>query len=236
MEFLIGFAALWVFWLLLPKRSQKHLRFLFLAIIITVLCLSPPVLSLASWGLTAWLPQDSGEPVHAIVILGRGEQLRDLRVVEARQLWDSNRAPAIFASGMLDARLMVKTLKETGIPPRVLSGEECSQSTSENALFSTAILYPKGVRKILLVTDAPHMLRAILSFRRFGFQPVPYPIQLPASTPPLQYASILIREYAGLVKYAISGHFDPLPTHTLLSPASAVTSKIDSWKCAVGNF
>lgn len=234
MEFLIGFAALWVFWLLLPKRSQKHLRFLFLALIIIALCLSPLGLSLASWGLTAWLPRDSGESVDAIVILGRGEKLRDLRVIESRQLWDANRAPAIFASGMLDARFMVKTLRETGVPPQVLSGEECSQSTSENALFSSAILYSKGVRKILLVTDAPHMLRALLSFRRFGFQAIPYPIPLPDSTPPLQYAAILIREYAGLLNYAVSGHFNSVPTQTLASPPPPVTAKIDRWNCAVG--
>ncbi len=236
MEFLIGFAALWVFWLLLPKRSQKRLRFLLLTIIIITLCLSPPGLSLASWGLTAWLPRDSGESVDAIVVLGRGGQLRDLRVIESRYLWDSHRAPTLFASGMLDAKFIVKMLKETGVPSQALSGEECSQSTLENALFSATLLRPKGVRKILLVTDAPHMLRALLSFRRFGFQPIPYPIPLPLSTPPLQHASILIREYAGLLSYAVSGQFNPLPAQTLNSPQPPVIAKIDDWNCVVDNL
>ena len=85
MEFLIGCAALWVLWLLLPKRSQKHVRFLFLVIIIT-LCFSPLGLALASWEITASLPQGSGEPINTIailtsVILERGEHLRDLRVI-----------------------------------------------------------------------------------------------------------------------------------------------------------
>ncbi|MGG6293745.1 YdcF family protein [Leptolyngbya sp. AN02str] len=233
MNFLIGLAALWVFWLLLPKRSQNRLRLLFLAIIITVIWFSPLGLSFITWGLTTWLPPDSGEPVDAIVILGRGAHLRDLRVAETRQLWDANRAPTIFISGMLDARFMVKMLEETGVPSQSLSGEECSQSTAENALFSATILYPKGVRKLLLVTDTPHMLRALLSFRRFGFQAIPYPIPLSSSKSSIERTLILLREYAGLIMYAISGQFAPVSTQASQFPPQPVTTKIDDWNCYV---
>ncbi len=53
--------------------------------------------------------------------------------------------------------------------------EEKSRNTAENAQFSYAILGKKNIRKILLVTHALHMSRAVQQFRRVGFQVTPAP-------------------------------------------------------------
>ena len=53
--------------------------------------------------------------------------------------------------------------------------EEKSRNTAENAQFSYAILGKEKIRKILLVTHALHMSRAVQQFRRVGFQVTPAP-------------------------------------------------------------
>jgi uncharacterized SAM-binding protein YcdF (DUF218 family) len=50
-----------------------------------------------------------------------------------------------------------------------------SADTRENALFSARILRAEGVTRILLVTHAMHMPRAVAAFERAGLQVVPAP-------------------------------------------------------------
>lgn len=53
--------------------------------------------------------------------------------------------------------------------------EEQSRTTWENALFTARQLGHAGGRRVLLVTHASHMPRAVLSFQRAGLEPVPMP-------------------------------------------------------------
>ena len=53
--------------------------------------------------------------------------------------------------------------------------EEKSRNTAENARFSYQILGKENIRKILLVTHALHMSRAVQQFRRVGFNVMPAP-------------------------------------------------------------
>ena len=53
--------------------------------------------------------------------------------------------------------------------------EDRSETTSENAKLSSAILKAAGVSRILLVTDAMHMPRAEKVFKDVGLQVVPAP-------------------------------------------------------------
>ncbi len=53
--------------------------------------------------------------------------------------------------------------------------EEKSRNTAENAQFSYAELKKENIKKILLVTHALHMPRAVQQFRRVGFQVTPAP-------------------------------------------------------------
>jgi uncharacterized SAM-binding protein YcdF (DUF218 family) len=231
MEYMIGLALLWLVWLLSSRRWRLRLRIPLVAIAILLLLTSPWSLQIGLWGLTLGVPPDSQEPVDAIVVLGRGNDFRDSRVVLAQQLWNSKRAPQIFISGMLDARLMMQELTKVGIPAQHLSGEECSQSTEENALFTNAILRPQGIQKILLVTDAPHVLRSLLTFRSFGFHVIPHPSPLPPLLSNSEKLKILLREYAGLVQYLLTGQFQPRPLESVNHPAQAVTQKIVDWGC-----
>jgi uncharacterized SAM-binding protein YcdF (DUF218 family) len=159
-------------------------------------------IALAKQGLLTFLPPDTGTTVDAIVVLGRGAETGEQRAEVAAQLWQAGRGPTIFLSGMRDAPAMMEFLRSKGIPSQRLSGENCSQSTEENARFTVAVLQPRGVQQILLITDLPHMVRSFWEFSSLGVKVVPYPIPVPSY---VNESRLLFREYLGLIDYALRG-------------------------------
>lgn len=169
----------------------------------------PPAVALANQGLVGLLPVDSGATTDAIVVLGRGEELRNSRTEVVAQLWQDGRGRLVFASGRGDAPRLVQLLRAKGVPLQVLDAEECSQTTEENARFTAAVLQPQGVRQILLVTDPPHMLRSLLTFRSVGFTVIPHLSPPPSDLASRKKAITVFSEYMGLIKYALQGRFFP---------------------------
>ncbi|NJO30309.1 MAG: YdcF family protein [Richelia sp. SL_2_1] len=168
----------------------------------------PLTTAAANKGLVAFIPEDRGQNADAIVILGRGEPFRNSRVEVAANLWESQRAPLIFASGVGDGTEIVQKLEQEGIPKTALFEEHCSQTTKENALFTASVLKPQGVKRIILVTDPPHMLRSLLTFRNVGFEVIPHTSPAP-HLPQTRKAMMMFYEYMGLVKYGLKGELTP---------------------------
>jgi uncharacterized SAM-binding protein YcdF (DUF218 family) len=167
----------------------------------------PLTIAIAKKGLVAFVPPDPGTTTDAIVVLGRGEEFRKSRVKIAAELWQSHRAPLIFASGAGDGLEIVEQLKAEGVPEKALDEEHCSRTTQENALFTAMILQPRGVKQILLVTDPPHILRSLLTFRRLGFEVIPHLSPIPPKLTPPKTAMLMFYEYMGLVSYGLEGRF-----------------------------
>lgn len=90
---------------------------------------------------------------------------RPLPVLASGGTNDSNTPP--YAIEMREA------LRLEGVPDSMIWSEEQSHSTYQNALYSAQILKKKGIHKIVLVTDAYHMLRAEKCFRKQGLEVVP---------------------------------------------------------------
>jgi uncharacterized SAM-binding protein YcdF (DUF218 family) len=84
-------------------------------------------------------------------------------------------------SGTREADALCAFLVEQGVPISAVEGERSSHSTRQNAHYAAALLLPRGVRRIGLVTCDWHMARALCSFRAAGFEPVP----VPAVSPPI---------------------------------------------------
>ncbi len=80
--------------------------------------------------------------------------------------WDGERAEAEPARAYF---------RQFGLEGRVLF-EDRSRDTWENARYSKAMVDPRPGQTWLLVTSALHMPRAVLVFRRVGFEVVPYPV------------------------------------------------------------
>ncbi|MCA1991006.1 MAG: YdcF family protein [Coleofasciculus sp. S288] len=224
-----------LFWLFRSSRSKLQFRKLrtiaAISLLIYLIATSPITAALALQGLVYFLPADSGETVDAIVIVGRGPALRESRIEVAAQLMQAHRAPLIFASGMNDAALIVDRLKAKADPTQKLAGESCSQSTQENAQYTAALLYPKDVRQILLITDPPHMLRSLFSFRSFGFTVIPHTSPLPPYLTGAALSHSVWREYVGLVGYKFRGHFQKRPESELKHPPTEVLKKFSDWDC-----
>lgn len=82
---------------------------------------------------------------------------------------------AIFNEPVTEADLMQRALVEDmQVKARWVEGR--SRSTYENALYSRAMLEAEGVRKVLLVTHAWHMQRALWAFRAAGLDPIAAPL------------------------------------------------------------
>ncbi len=167
----------------------------------------PLMLILAEKALVVFLPPDSGAVANAIVVLGRGTPFEQQRIHATAELWQAGRSPIIFASGMGDAPRMIKQLGAKGIPQQALNGESCSRTTWENAIFTAAILLPQKKQRILLITDAPHMLRSLLVYQALGFTVIPHPLELPPGFSFKATAFLTFREYMGLIAYGFRGLF-----------------------------
>jgi len=138
-----------------------------------------------------------------------------------------------FAQGYPKARLtfcgfnasdknLITRLAALGVDPSRIDMETQSRTTSEDALYSAALLEPKSTERWLLVTAAMHMPRAVGCFRVAGFQVEPYPVEFLTSSPsgPLALfatgSSALIqldraaKEWIGLIAYRLMGRTDAL--------------------------
>ncbi len=197
----------WIIPRLWWKRSLSGLGIVLLVVYFSATF--PLTIALAKKGLVTFIPSDPGTNTDAIVVLGRGRIFRNSRVEVAAALWKSHRAPLIFASGAGDGSEIIELLKAKGVPPEALNEEHCSQTTKENALFTASILQPQGIKQIVLVTDSPHMLRSLLTFRSIGFDVISHTSQIPPELAPTKKAMLMFYEYMGLVGYGLQGHFIP---------------------------
>lgn len=66
-------------------------------------------------------------------------------------------------------------LKGGGVPDDLILLEDRSRNTHENAVYGSAILKQRGIRTIVLVTDASSMFRAAACFRKQGLNVIPAP-------------------------------------------------------------
>jgi uncharacterized SAM-binding protein YcdF (DUF218 family) len=107
-----------------------------------------------------------------------------------------------------------------GDPARIYM-EPRPRTTSEDALYSAALLKPKPSERWMLVTDAFHMPRAVGCFRVAGFQVEPYPVDFATdrSHPFTGFApgavalgilDAVAKEWIGLIAYRLMGKTDAL--------------------------
>ncbi len=176
-------------------------------------------------------PQSSR--VQAIVVLGGGREAdapedagRDqpspatlVRLRHGARLARLTGLPLLVSGGKPDrdgdseAVVMARVLREDfGVPVRWL--EQTSDNTAENALHAALQLDKEGMQRILLVTDAMHMPRAMRAFAGAGFYVVPAPTRFRSRRPldaasffpraaELEASSYAIHEWIGLLWYRV---------------------------------
>jgi len=132
--------------------------------------------------------------------------------------------PLAVSGEKTESFTMAQTLiRNFAVTPRWIEGN--SRDTYENAQLSARILFPDGVRKIILVTSSAHEWRAVQEFKGAGFAVLPAPAGAWSTREygVFQYlpsASALQRSYSAV--YELIGE----PMRRLLS-AGGVREKLD---------
>ncbi|MGD1855746.1 MAG: YdcF family protein [Leptolyngbyaceae cyanobacterium] len=189
--------------LLRHKQHRAWITRLSLGLMLSIIGLS----LVGNYLLIAFVPPDNSEAAQAVVVLGRGQDLRKARSAHGLSLVESGRAPLVFFSGKSDANRTVKALEAQGVASAILDGEACSRTTAENAKFTAQVLMERDIKKIILVTDAPHMLRAYLTFQKVGFQVIPQTTPFPSDYGRYRRQVLAVREVISFISYGLQGHY-----------------------------
>ena len=194
-----------------------------------------------------YLPPNPMPTAEAIVVLGGATRAPipprpwiDLqeasdRVVHGAQLYLSGQAPLLVMSGgrvqwdpqapaiPSEAADMSEFAQLMGVPADAILLEENSFTTHENATNTAQLLAERRINRILLVTSALHMPRAIATFEKTGLEAIAAPtdflaVDLPGETAwRAQLLNVLpsaeslarttraMKEYLGWIVYHLRG-------------------------------
>jgi uncharacterized SAM-binding protein YcdF (DUF218 family) len=135
-------------------------------------------------------PLNAHRPVNAqaVVVLGGGGQRNYApeyngpmaepilleRLTLAAFLSRQFSLPLAVSGAPAESVAMSETLSRNfGVPPRWIEGN--SRDTFENAQLSAKVLFPPGIKRIILVTSSEHEWRAVHEFMDAGFEVIPAP-------------------------------------------------------------
>ena len=102
-----------------------------------------------------------------IVTAVRLQKNLDIPIIISGGKWDKNKSS--------EAIIVRRFLIDLGVDEDKIIIEEKSKDTYENARFTSEICRRKDYKKVILVTSASHMKRALLSFEKFNIDAVPFP-------------------------------------------------------------
>ena len=151
------------------------------------------------------------------------------RLYQGYELFKSQKARLIVVTGghigwqvrkdsATEAELMAALLHSFGVSKENILVEPNSRNTHENARNTARILLPSGIQRVLLVTSALHMPRAVACFEDTGLEVIPAPADqlhdvqgkttlldfLPDANA-LAASSNALKEYLGLLYYTLRG-------------------------------
>jgi uncharacterized SAM-binding protein YcdF (DUF218 family) len=207
----VGIVNLW------RRRRESRACCYFIALPFgAVFVLSLPLVAYLALGSLEWgYPPRDRRPggASAIVVLSGAVLVRDAvqprdelgdstlyRCIEAARAYCAGPPlPVVATGGNADpespatpcAVLMANFLPTQGVSTADLIVEPRARSTYENAVESRKLLQSRGVRKVILVTEATHMRRSVLAFRKQGFDVTPWPCHHQATELRLEIAHVL---------------------------------------------
>lgn len=154
----------------------------------------PPAAYVMTLPLTWGLSEEIGAGVNAeamVVLAGhvrtpldekRPPEVGDdtaRRIQTAARLYREWRAAPVIAAGgrLAGAReayavTMKRALEKEGIPEEAIELETASRNTYENAVRTAELARRRGIRSVVVVTDAYHLRRAVWCFRKQGLAAV----------------------------------------------------------------
>lgn len=180
--------------LLLPRKARLGRRFAWAGVLAGLLLCTPISVGwlIAPLEKVPVLRSEDLARGQAIVILGAGRRqympeygqptpnrLTLERLRYGARVARTSGLPVLISGGGYpepwpEARLMAEVLNlDFGVSARWI--EAGSKDTEENGRFSAALLQAAGIRRIVLVTHAAHMRRAMREFESQGIEVIPAP-------------------------------------------------------------
>lgn len=121
------------------------------------------------------------ERADAIVVLGSGVRAGgDLtssslrRMIHAVVLYRRGLAPLLVVSGpanslgIVESHVRDELARALGVPAAAIVVADRARTTQEEAQETAAMLAPRGVRRVLVVSDSLHLVRSVGVFERAG--------------------------------------------------------------------
>lgn len=162
----------------------------------------------------------------AIVVLGAGAYNKNTldgdslnRLVGGFILYKKLNLPIIFSGGYATstrstANIAKRLLEQMGVDPKDIYIDNKSFDTNQNAIYTAQICRKQNFKKVILVTSAYHMKRAVMLFKKHKLDVIPYPVDFKEShsynfysyLPTLDNLVIsteAIREYLGYIYYKL---------------------------------
>ncbi len=162
-------------------------------------------------------------PSDAIVVLGASispsgmlslESLR--RTNRGVELYRRGLAPVLVVlggavgGGPTEADVRAEQARLHGIPADAILIETRVHTTREEAARVKALLYPRGARTVLLVTNAAHFARARPLFQQAGFEVRAAPsdsfVEADAPESRLALMRVLVKEVLAWLYYRVAGY------------------------------
>lgn len=124
---------------------------------------------------------------------------------------------SLFASSSGVATTVGRWLETVGVAPERIVLEGKSRTTFENASFLRGMLKPEPGQRWVLVTSAFHMPRSVGTFRKAGFDVLPWPADYRSRGPRdlfalhdaipagLEKVDLAFKEWVGLLAYRLTG-------------------------------
>jgi uncharacterized SAM-binding protein YcdF (DUF218 family) len=192
---LLGLALVWLW-----RKCRDFRRTVLLAVFpyLALTLISLPAVSYVALGTLEWrYPPLERRPTHAqaIVVLSAGVlhpdavRLRDeltvnslVRCLHGAEVYHQGPPlPVLVTGGNVDPRdtgrpdgdVMGEFLLTQGVEQADLIVENKARTTYENAVESRKLLEQRQIREVVLVTEANHMLRSVLCFRKQGIVVTP---------------------------------------------------------------
>lgn len=181
---------------------------------------------IADWLVYPLLTEETRGSADAIVVAGAGlvgpctPNLSAVRrVFKAAQLWREQRAPFVLFTGgrppdstCAVGDIMAELAVRVGVPANRVLVEATSRSTHENAFYAGPVLQSLNARRVVLVTDSLHMLRASSVFGANGYAVERAPVPVYAThTGNLDMLWSGSREYLALAYYQGRGWLQTSP-------------------------
>jgi uncharacterized SAM-binding protein YcdF (DUF218 family) len=205
-------------------RYRRRMMILGLSLLALYWFVVSPLFSVpATYLLTRFVPSDTGQTADVVVVLARPSEARGDRYNTAVAMMEAGRAEKILVMGRDPAEDVFEKLQQRQLSPEQLTSAICVRTTLQEAESAAVLLSSQNLNRIILITDQPHMLRAWLTFRRFGFDVIPHMEPIQDWVAHHERSFLAIREYLGLLSYKLLGRFQaPTPDHLaqLVSEAS----------------